>query len=130
MFIEIYRVRPGILHPEPEKMQFFRKIKKNCLVLRKNNYLCTRNDDCSNRPGGFPETVLTVFVMAININSNPNIREYRVMYLFGAWVTKEIIFAESDEEAKYDAAESAESLKNWPYAVALFCGNRKVVSYK
>lgn len=81
-------------------------------------------------PGRFPETVLTFFIMAININSNPNIREYRVMYLFGAWVTKEIIFAESDDEAKYDAAESAESLKNWPYAVALFCGNRKVVSYK
>ena len=128
--MQIYRVRPGILHPEPEKMQFLRKIKKNCLVLRKKHYLCTRNVDGSDRPGGFPETVLTVFVMAININSNPNIREYRVMYLFGAWVTKEIIFAESDDEAKFDAAESAESLKNWPYAVALFCGNRKVVSYK
>ena len=68
--------------------------------------------------------------MSININSNTTTREYRVMYLFGAWVTKEIIFAETDAEAKFDAAESAESLKNWPYAVALFCGNRKVVSYK
>lgn len=66
----------------------------------------------------------------ININSNPSIKEYRVMYFFGVWVTKEIIFAESDKEAIFDASESASSLKNWPYAVALFCGNRKVVSYK
>lgn len=82
------------------------------------------------RTGPIPGNILTFFVMAININSNPTTREYRVMYLFGAWVTKEVIFAESDEEAKFDAAAAAESLKNWPYAVALFCGNRKVVSYK
>ena len=66
----------------------------------------------------------------ITLSSNLKVRKYKVMYLFGAWVTKETIYAESDAEAKFDARESAESLKNWPYRVALFCGNRLVESYK
>ena len=53
------------------------------------------------------------------------------MYMFGAWVTKEVIAAECDAEAVYDAdATFATSrLGEWKYGVALFCGNRKVKEY-
>ena len=54
------------------------------------------------------------------------------MYLFGAWVTKEVIIAETDNEAIFDADEAFanSNLANWKYSVALFCGNRKVKQYR
>lgn len=60
------------------------------------------------------------------------VREYRLKYLFGAWVTHARIFAESDEEAIFDAeAEFNKSgLPGWRYGVALFCGNRRVKTFK
>ena len=39
----------------------------------------------------------------IYTNATPATREYRLMYNFGAWITKEIIIAESDAEAVFDA---------------------------
>lgn len=53
------------------------------------------------------------------------------MYYFGAWITKEVIIAESDQEAVFDAdASIADSrLSGWQHGVALFCGNRKVKQY-
>ena len=73
----------------------------------------------------------TLFNILPNITVDvPNVREYRVMYQFGAWVTDCIIYAESDAEAIHDAKESADKLSNWRYDVALFCGNRLVKSYK
>lgn len=70
--------------------------------------------------------------MNATINTTvPNTREYRLMYLFGAWVTKEVIIAESDAEAVFDAdmAFANSNLDNWKYGVALFYGNRKVKKY-
>lgn len=63
--------------------------------------------------------------------SQPTFNEYRLMYYFGAWMTKEIIVAESDAEALFDANEAFanSSLSGWKYEVALFCGNRKVKQY-
>ena len=58
-----------------------------------------------------------------------NVKEYRLMYFFGAWITKAIIPAESDREAIFDAHETAASMKDWKYGVALFCGNRMVKEY-
>jgi len=57
------------------------------------------------------------------------VKEYRVMYFFGAWVTKSVIPAESDKEAIFDAQDDAASLMQKGFKVALFCGNRKVMSY-
>lgn len=62
-----------------------------------------------------------------------NFKEYRLMYLWGAWVTSEKFSAESDNEAIYDADDSFNTnsaLQSWPYEVALFCGNRQVKAYK
>lgn len=52
--------------------------------------------------------------------------------MFGAWVTKEVIVAENDMEAIFDADKTFanSNLANWKYEVALFCGNRKVKQYK
>jgi hypothetical protein len=63
--------------------------------------------------------------------STPNFKEYRLMYCFGAWVTKDIIVAENDAEAVFDADESfsQSNLSNWKYGVALFCGNRMIKQY-
>ena len=60
------------------------------------------------------------------------IKEYKLMYLWGAWVTHAKIYAETDEEAIHDAdIEFAKSgLPGWPYGVALFCEKRKVKTYK
>ena len=67
----------------------------------------------------------------INTTAAPSTREYRLMYLFGAWVTKEVIIAESDAEAVFDAdmTFASSNLGNRQYGVALFCGNRKVKKY-
>ena len=43
------------------------------------------------------------------------------------------IFAEDDKEAVFDADQefnSRNGLQHWPYEVALFCGRRKVKTYK
>lgn len=67
----------------------------------------------------------------IYTSTTPATREYRLMYNFGAWVTKEIIIAESDAEAVFDADTTFtnSNLAGWKYGVALFCGNRKVKQY-
>ena len=63
-------------------------------------------------------------------NQANNLKTYKVMYFFGVWISKATFAAESDNEAIFDAQEYTESLKNWNYPVALFCGNRKVKAYK
>ena len=62
-------------------------------------------------------------------------KTYKLMYRFGAWVTKEKYAAESDEEAIFDADQTwadDDSLRSWPYEVALWCmeDNRIVKTYK
>lgn len=64
--------------------------------------------------------------------STPEVQQYRLMYLFGAWVTKETIHAETDEEAIFDADaafKEAKTLHNWN-GVALVQGNRFVKMYR
>lgn len=67
----------------------------------------------------------------IKVNENVNTRKYRLMYFFGAWVTKEVIYAENDAEAIFDADEvyKTSNMNNWKYAVVLWCGNRRVKYY-
>lgn len=64
--------------------------------------------------------------------SNPTCNTYRLMYKFGAWVSKETIAAESDKEAVFDADQiiKGSDLQGWEHGVALFCGNRMVKSYR
>ena len=59
-------------------------------------------------------------------------REYRLMYFFGAWVSKCTIIAENDKEAVFDADQIFKDshLQGWEHGVALFCGNRMVKEYK
>lgn len=58
----------------------------------------------------------------------PKTKEYRLMYLFGAWVTSSKIYAETDEEAIFDADdEPRKAADELPYA--LFCGRRLVKLY-
>ena len=59
------------------------------------------------------------------------LKTYKVMYFFGAWITKETFAAESDKEAIFDADMfiSESNLNDWQHGVALFCGNRKVKTY-
>ena len=74
----------------------------------------------------------TIFNTAkIKVNETPRVNEYRLMYLWGAWVTKKVIYAECDAEAIHDANEAfaGSRLDGWRYGVALFCGNRKVKQY-
>ena len=59
-------------------------------------------------------------------HSEVNTCEYRLMYMYGAWVTAEVIIAESDKEAITDAQDAVKRLQGWKNGVALFCGNRLV----
>ncbi|MDE6534500.1 MAG: hypothetical protein K2K82_00650 [Muribaculaceae bacterium] len=58
----------------------------------------------------------------------PKVKEYALMYLFGAWVTAEKFCAENDAEAVFEADRlpkvAADKLE-----YALFCGNRRVKTY-
>ncbi len=61
------------------------------------------------------------------------LKVYRLMYRFGAWVGHCRIPAETDDEAVHDAKEvfdGSDTLRSWPYEVALFCGERKVATLK
>lgn len=60
------------------------------------------------------------------------LKTYKVMYFFGALVTKETFAAESDKEAIFDADMiiNGSNLNDWLHGVVLFCGNRKVKTYK
>ena len=79
---------------------------------------------------------MSKFINAMNSvkisNELPAMKSYRLMYFFGVWITKSIIPAECDNEAIFDADDeySESNLNNWQYPVALWCGNRKVKSYK
>ena len=60
------------------------------------------------------------------------VKEYRLMYLFGAWITKVKIYAESDEEAIYDSDEifnRNKTIQSWKMGVALVQENRFVKRY-
>lgn len=57
-----------------------------------------------------------------------DIKEYKLMYLFGTWITSERIYAESDEEAIYDADE-CKKIASDKLQYALWCGNRLVKRY-
>ena len=73
--------------------------------------------------------------------SEPRVKEYRLMYFTGVWVTSKKFACESDAEAIYNAenptewdnyesaARLAEKIKKAGWGVALFCGNRKVKEY-
>ena len=54
------------------------------------------------------------------------------MYFFGVWVTKESFAAENDAEAIFDADMIFDNSKltDWQHGVVLFCGNRKVKTYR
>ena len=56
---------------------------------------------------------------------------YKLMYKFGAWITKETFTAESDKEAIFDAdmTFAVSNLQSWKNGVALFCGNHIVKRY-
>lgn len=61
-----------------------------------------------------------------------NIKEYKLMYIFGGWVLKSKVYAQDDNEAIRDADEvfGESRLQNWPHGVALFQGNRQVKRYR
>ena len=84
-------------------------------------------------PTGSDSTFVSLFIfITMNITlSTPTFKTYKLMYFFGAWITKEVIAAENDAEAVFDADHTfADSrLSEWKNGVALFCGNRKVKQY-
>ena len=58
----------------------------------------------------------------------PITKEYRLMYFFSAWVTSECIYAESDEEAIFDA-DNTPKIAADTLQYALFCGNKLIKKY-
>lgn len=69
---------------------------------------------------------------AVEVTENPDVKEYRLMYLFGAWVCHSRVYAETDGEAIEDATDDylTSTLPRWPYRVALWNGSRLVHEFK
>lgn len=61
-------------------------------------------------------------------DKSPEIREYKLMYLFGAWVSSATIYAENDAEAIQDA-DNLPRVASDKLQYCLFCGNRRVKMY-
>lgn len=64
--------------------------------------------------------------------SVPEVKEYKLMYLFGAWVCHSRVYAETDAEAIHDATDNyiSSTLPRWAYRVALWEGSRLVHVFK
>ena len=64
--------------------------------------------------------------------SVPDVKEYKLMYLFGAWVCHSRVYAETDAEAIQDATDDyiTSRLPRWAYRVALWEGSRLVHVFK
>lgn len=64
--------------------------------------------------------------------SVPDVKEYKLMYLFGGWVCHSRVYAETDAEAIQDATDDyiTSRLPRWPYRVALWEGSRLVHVFK
>lgn len=69
---------------------------------------------------------------AVEVSECPDVKEYRLMYLFGAWVGHSRVYAETDAEAIEDATGDylTSTLPRWPYRVALWDGSRLVHEFK
>ena len=103
------------------------------VIKRKDVYLQSVKE-VTHRPGGFPDLIFFVMSIFSNIkielSESVETKEYRLKYLFGAWVTKCVICAESDEEAIFDADEAMQNaLAKDKLEYALVCGNRIVKRY-
>ena len=64
--------------------------------------------------------------------SVPDVKEYKLMYLFGGWVCHSRVYAETDAEAIHDATDDyiTSRLPRWAYRVALWEGSRLVHVFK
>lgn len=77
-------------------------------------------------------TLLNIFKNVNPVESEITTREYRLMYFFGCWLTKSMIYAESDAEAIFDARCEVKETKaavNGQLPYALFQGNKLVKRY-
>lgn len=77
-------------------------------------------------------TQLNIFKSVIPVESEIITREYRLMYFYGVWQTKSVIYAESDAEAIYDArceVKGSEAAVNGKMPYALFRGNKLVKQF-
>lgn len=64
-----------------------------------------------------------IFKGDIKLNDSLQVKEYRLMYYFGCWLTAKKIYAEDDAEAIFDAQEHISTKRlRW----ALFCNGRMV----
>lgn len=86
--------------------------------------------DADGAPYGMPEK--SQILEAVEVTENPDVKEYRLMYLFGAWVCHSRVYAETDGEAIEDATDDylTSTLPRWPYRVALWDGSRLVHEFK
>lgn len=64
----------------------------------------------------------------VDVRERVYVKEYRLMYLFGGWFTKEKFYAEDDREAIEDADRMAKVASD-KVQYALWCGNRMVKRY-
>ena len=69
---------------------------------------------------------------AVEVSELPEVKEYRLMYLFGAWVCHSRIYAETDAEAIHDAMDDymTSTLPRYSHRVALWEGSRLVRDIK
>lgn len=89
----------------------------------------TPTDGATGAAYGNPQKSQNFEDVAVSI---PDVKEYKLMYLFGAWVGHSRVYAETDAEAIQDATDDyiTSCLPRWPYRVALWEGSRLVHVFK
>ena len=70
------------------------------------------------------------FTFRIMTHTTNTLKTYKVMYYFGAWISKETFAAESDAEAIFDADMIvANAPARGKLTYALWQGNRRIKTY-
>lgn len=57
------------------------------------------------------------------------VKNYKLMYLYGAWITAANIYAETDAEAIFDAEDELKNKRAKQLRYALWDGNRMVKEF-
>lgn len=89
----------------------------------------TPSDGATGAAYGDPQKSQNFEDVAVSV---PDVKEYKLMYLFGGWVCHSRVYAETDAEAIQDATDDyiTSRLPRWAYRVALWEGSRLVHVFK
>ena len=93
-------------------------------------YLCIKKQEQRRSSNPLNLSIMDLSVLKnIKVNENFKVREYVLSYYVGVWETTKRIYAESEEEAIYDAIEYLKEERCDRLDYCLFLGNKKIMGF-